>query len=170
MRIKENITLILGLVLPILTIAVIIALIYIPRYTNHPQYSFVYIESYDYYQSYIVRNGKIVYQDLNVPPKPVPSGGTSTLPARFFVYDTKEDKETEITFEQAQMLSLYDSQKSPDGYEIINGENSPGLFFNNYQIDRNSLFIVGHGLNKKLNIHAIGNNFYGNLVFLGWIK
>ncbi len=185
---SKNIALIVGLAIPVLMIVAVAGSIYIPQFfAPKPQYDFLYTN--DSYggpygaQFYEVQNGKIVKnppvlppQDPNAPPyinsatpqpyvaKPVPAPES-----RLFRYDVKNDTNKEVTFEEAQNLTLTTDQKSPDGFEFRDGSRGGDFFPFGGGYDYNTKYLTGHGISRKLNIS--GNQYQYNPVrFLGWIK
>lgn len=176
MNIKKNLSLIVAILMPVLMVLFLVAVIYVPRIYNHPQYDFVFVSGGNYNEEYIIQNGKLIarFNQSNIAPieKTGPVIPTEQFLARLFVYDIKQDKATEVTLEQAQVMNFYSDVKSPDGYEVINGSSSYGFsLFGGYSQDFSTLFITGHGLNKKLNTPVFTSNRYDiNLRFVGWIN
>ncbi|MFA5087365.1 MAG: hypothetical protein WC470_03655 [Candidatus Paceibacterota bacterium] len=176
MDIKKNLSLVVAILIPVLMVLFLVAVIYVPRIYNHPQYNFVFVSGGNYNEEYIIQNGKLIARlntDNIVPiDKAAPAVPPQKFLARLFVYDIKQDKSAEVTLEQAQAMNFYPDVKSPDGYEIINGSSSYGFsLFGGYSQDFSTLFITGHGLNKKLNTPVLASNRYDiNLRFVGWVN
>ncbi|MDP3772318.1 MAG: hypothetical protein Q8Q94_03020 [bacterium] len=176
---SKNISLIVGLAIPVLMIVAVAGSIYIPQFfAPKPQYDFLYTN--DYYggpygaQLYEVRNGRVVknppvlpLQDSSAPPyvaKPVPAPEP-----QLFRYDVKNDMSKEVAFEEAQNFSLTTDQKSPDGFEFRDGSRDGDFFPFGRGYDYNVKYLIGHGISRKLNI-SVNQYQYNPVRFLGWIK
>lgn len=172
--IKKNITLVLGISIPILMIVAIAVSIYLPSFFVKAHYNFLYIAGTDYYSAsqypYSVENGRLVKNEIR-------EGQDSYnyqngAKPKLYVYDVNTNKSKEISVEEAQNLSLDSNTKSEDGFEVVYGSSESGiapLFFGSER-DYNSRYLKGHGVTKKLDLQSnSGTNFY-NFIFLGWIK
>jgi len=174
MEIKKNLSLILGISIPILMVLFVIGSIYLPSFFIKPNYNFLYtleISYMDYPLSegayrYSVKNNELIreYIDASDKEKLYISG------QELFFYDVAQNVSREISFEEAQKLSLNTNLESPDGFEIVYGSRGEGifpfLFWSGY--DYNSRYIKGHYLSKKLNIQSYTDRYYF-FDFLGWI-
>lgn len=174
MELKKNFSLIIALIIPILMILFLVAIVYIPRIYNHPQYNFLFVSGGNYNEEYIIQNGKLVARfnpsvpidKLSYPEENI----NNEFLARLFVYDIKQNKAAEVTLEQAKAFNFYSDFESPDGYKIINGS-SYNFIFGGASSDPFALYISGNGLSKKLNIPIQTSNRYDvNLRFVGWIN
>jgi hypothetical protein len=173
MKPNKNITLILGILIPLLMILFIAGSIYIPRYFVHPQYNFLYMQGEDYNHEYIIQNNKLVVKENPIIPKSLEGQPSEVLPQyfpRFFIYDVRQDISSEVTLEQAQALDFYSDFVSLDGFKVVNGGNDNGVFpfFGIPRSDINAMYLVGRGLNKKLNIQT-SETSYEPLRFIGWL-
>jgi len=155
---RKNISLILAVAIPILMIFLIIASIYWPRATAHPKFNFLYLmgENYINNQQYVVQNEKLIFTQKN-----------SENNAKFYIYDTTQNKSTEISFQDAQKLNLNANLKSPDGFEVVSGGNDGGIFplFFGSTDNYYSRYLKNDHTTLKLNIP---HNY--NFRFLGWVK
>lgn len=171
METKKNISLILGISIPILMILFVAGSIYLPGIFIRPKFNFLYVTGDDYYCGlrYSVQSGKLVKNDIKKPENQecYPPRGEVKL----FIHDVLKNESKEVSFEEAQLLSLDSNIKSPDGFEVEYGSSDGGIFpfFFGSSIDYNSLYLKGHNVSKKLNIQT-GGSYYYNFRFLGWIK
>lgn len=166
---KKNISLIIGIAIPIFMIFLIIISIYVPSlFAPTPRFNFLYVteDSYGQYFQYVVENGKLVKREVKYP-----KHYTSRV-ARLFVYDVSANEDKEVSFEEAQKLNLDASAKSPDGWEVVYGRREDGVFplFFSVSRDYNVMYLKGHNTSKKLNLRSLGSYYYRNRRFLGWIR
>lgn len=182
---KKNISLIVGLAIPVLMIVAVAGSIYIPQlFAPKPAYDFLYSTndgpySYPGAGGYDVRNGKIVkipplapevygYRPGDPYPVGVPAKPSGPEP-KLFVYHVKNDTSKEVAFEEAENLTLTTDQTSPDGFEYSDGSRGGDFFPFGGRYDYNTKYLMGHGVSRKLKIS--GNQYeYNPVRFLGWIK
>jgi len=160
---KKNISLIIGIAIPIFMIFLIIVSIYLPSlFAPAPRFDFLYVTG-DNCCQYVVENGKLTTREVEHPEY-------CTGVIRLFVYDVSTDEDRKVSFEEAQKLKLDDSVKSPDGYEVVYGEYGLfSLFFPDSR-DYNAMYLRGHNACKKLNPRFLSKGrYYRNCRFLGWI-
>ena len=178
--IKKNITLILGLSIPILMILFVAVSIYLPRFfAPQPKIDFLYTDGGDYYYGgapqYVVQNGKLVKNEVKIPDKgKYPYPPQPYVEPKLFVHNTAKNNNGEISFAEAQKLNLDSSVVSPDGFEVVYGSRGGGIFpfFFDSGTDYDAQYLKGHHVSKKLNVQS-GGQRYGspyNFRFLGWIK
>ena len=169
---KKNITLVIGILIPILMILFVATSIYLPRLFISPHYNFLYASGDYYYnrQQYSVRNGRLVKREIERPKhyNYSPPRVESTL----YLYDVAKNESKEISFVEAQSLNLDSSSKSPDGFEVVHGRRGDGFFpfFFWSERDYSDLYLTGHGVSKKINLQMNASPYYNNFRFLGWIK
>lgn len=171
--IKKNITLIIGISIPVLMILFVAGSIYIPGLFIKPHVNFLYVSGDDYYYDqghFTVQKGKLVKKEIKQPENQgyyQPRGES-----KLFVHDVAKNESREISFEEAQNLNLDSSVKSSDGFEIVNGSHSDGFFpfFLGSGTDYNSRYLKGHNISKKLNLQLDGRSYYYGFRLLGWIK
>lgn len=171
--IKKNITLILGMSIPVLMILFVIGSIYIPRLFIKPQFNFLYSQGgSNYYgqQQYSVQNGKLIKNENKQP-----SGVNYNIPKKpqLYIYNITKNSSQAVSFTQAQDLNLDSNITSSDGFKIVPGNNGIGLmpFFGWSQRDYNVRYITGHNASVKLNIPSKSTAQYINdFSFIGWIK
>ncbi len=170
--IKKNITLILGLSIPVLMILFVAGSIYLPGLFVQPKINFLYVSgSNSYYYGngwqYGIQEGRIIKNGVSQPIDgyydPMPSG------AKLFIYDVVKNESREIFFQEAQNLSINSNNISEDGFEITYGNRGDSFFPFYYSgTDYNTRYIVGHNVSKKLNLQLSGS--YYDFRFLGWIQ
>lgn len=166
--IKKNITLILGLSIPIIMILLVAVSIYLPNlFVQPPKVNFLYVIGNDYnnIQQYSVQNNKLIKTEI-IQPYKVPDD------SKLFIYDVIKNQNQEVSLDEAQKLNLDSNIISSDGFEIAYGSTSSGFFpffFSN--TDYETQYLKGHGISRKLNIQTNGSRpYYYNFRFLGWIK
>ena len=172
MNSKKNVSLIVGIAIPILMIVLVAISIYVPAlFAPAPRINFLYVTGDDYYQGpqYFVENGTLAKREVKYPNHYTPGI------ARFFLHDVSANEDKELSFEETQKLKLDASAKSTDGYEVVYGNTEGGvfpLFFSN-RTDYNAMYLKGHNTSKKLNLQSsdVSNPYYSrNRRFLGWIR
>ena len=179
---RKNVPLIIGIAVPILTVAAIAIGIYAPRVYTHPQQSFVYVEQ-PYYTgayygcsgagaTYSVINGRVTQQEPKMPqldtvaPPTQPCAGTDE---KVYLYDVKTDKNTELTAQQAASYSVTQGGESADGFNVAyrySGESFP--FSRAYSSD--GVYIEKGNYSKRLNIPFGSSGASAGFQLLGWIK
>lgn len=181
---RKNITLIIALAIPVIMVLFIIGSVYIPKLFVNPQYSFVYMDTYNdgYYNynaqiteryTYEVRNGKIVKTIF--PPrydynnKVIPEYGP--MPKLYF-YDMTKNSSKEISYEDVQRYNISNESRSPDGYTLERTYDSYGIFeiFGTSRSSGGWYVKKGMG-SKKLELGPMNSrSYYSDQVkFLGWV-
>ncbi|MFA5362601.1 MAG: hypothetical protein WC335_05060 [Candidatus Omnitrophota bacterium] len=167
---KKNISLLIGIAIPILMIVLIALSIYLPSFfAPAPQFNFLYVTEDNYGQNFQfgVENGVLVKREVKYPEHYIPKE------SRLFIHDVIKNTDREITFEDARKLKLDSRLKSPDGYEVVYGSTDYGFFpFFYGGHDYNAMYLKGHNTSKKLDLQAStdGRYYYRNRRFLGWIR
>ncbi len=172
MKIKDNISLIIGIAIPILMIVLVALSIYLPAiFSPQPQFNFLYVTGDDYYKGkqYVVESGKLIEREVKYPQHYTPGI------VRLLIHNVATDESKEISFEETQQLSLDANSKSPDGWEVVYGNRDYGVFplFFSGGTDYNSMYLKGHNTSKKLNLQSSADNryhYYRRARFLGWIR
>lgn len=167
---KKNITLVIGVSIPILMILFVAGSIYLPGLFVQPKYNFLYVVDDNYYtqQQYSVQNNRLIKSEFVQPesknPRPVPA-------SRLYLYDMEKNESQEIPFENAQLLNLDSRAQSPDGFEVVQGNRNGGdlFFIFGSGSDYNTRYLKGNGVSKKLNLDLNRNGYY-NFRFLGWVQ
>ena len=168
---KKNISLIVGITIPIFMIVLIAVSIYLPPlFAPAPKFNFLYVteDSYGQDHHYGVENGKLVKYEAKYPNNYTPRG------EKLFMHDVSRNSDQEISFEEAQRLKLDANVKSPDGYEVVYGSSEYGFFpfFFSGGYDYNAMYLKGHNVSKKLELQLSNDGRYysHDRRFLGWIR
>lgn len=168
---KKNVSLIIGLSIPIAMILFIAIAINGPRWfsTIEPaKYDFLYTTGQpNPYVTYSVDNGRLIAHER---PEPENAATANPHPIHFFIHDVSENSSREIPVEEALNLSLDSSNRSPDGFTVVNGRRS-GWFIFGYGRSSNNRYLVNESFSEKLNLETnAGNyNYYWNFRLLGWV-
>lgn len=168
---KKNISLIMGIAIPIFMVFLITVSIYLPSlFAPTPRFNFLYVteDGYGQYMQYVVENNILVKREVKYPAHYTPGV------ARLFVHDVLTNEDKEVSLEEAQKLKLDANAKSPDGYKVVYGSSEYGffpLFFSEGQ-DYNTMYLKGHNTSRKLELESSngGRYYYRNRRFLGWIR
>ncbi len=183
---KRNAVILIAFSLPVILIVGVVLSTYIPSLFLSTNYDFVYTTCTDnggYYsyncreylqQRYTVLNNKLImkpelqYQDSD-------KDGVMDIneyTPRIFLHDTQKNQSKEITFEEAQQLSLNGLLSSPDGVTISDSYDRGAEFLFFYGGGSS----YGHYLTKgksriKLNlINSTDTYYYENsFQFIGWV-
>ncbi len=173
MKSKKNISLIIGLAIPVLMIVLVAASIYLPGlFAPQPRVNFLDVTGDNEYQgpAYVVERGTLVKRDVTYS-----AHNTPEVP-RFFVYDVLINESAEVSFEDAQKLRLDPNLESPDGYAVAYGGMTHGVFPFYFSEDRDydSLYLQGHNASKKLKLQRPMDGRYSHYRnrarFLGWVR
>ncbi len=169
MKNKPNISLIIGIIIPIAMILFVAGSIYLPGLFVKPSYNFLYVTYRDYYygQYYSVQNSTLIKGDIY----PNTNYGNQSLGViKLYIHDVKANTNKEISFEDAQKLTIDSNSISPDGFKIVYGKRSRNdIFFPYSWNDKDSRYLEGHRVSKKLDLQLLDNS-YNTFYFLGWIK
>ena len=190
---KKHLTLIIGIALPVIIIAIVAVSVYLPSKFLKTDYNFVYATCGDgsstYYYSdyryycdrgyldvrYSVEDGKLVYNapkagaDLN---KNGVEDKDEKVTVRFFLHDTLKDESKEITFEDAQKFDYSGLLTSPDGVAVTSGyESNPDVFPFFYSGGSQYKYYLTKGSKKKEVNMVLGTEGYysGGFKFVGWV-
>jgi hypothetical protein len=157
---KKNISLLIAVTLPILTTLLIAATIYLPRLFIQPKDSFLYISPSDRYKNiqYGIANNKLIQA---VAPTRKHTFHSAKQTPKFYIYDSEKDQSEEISFEQAQTLTLNKHQTSPAGFTVTCKNSSHYC---------NTRYLSGHNMKKPLNLQLNTDDRYNSFRFLGWTK
>ena len=166
---KENITLIIGLSIPVVMVLFIAGAIYLPSLfvdVEPPQYSFMYMTNHnrDGYR-YQVKENKLSREKIKTKNNYY---SNNPYPVRFFIHNIKTHENKELTFEQASEQPLNPNIESPDGFQIENGRRGYGFFPFYSRGNYYTRYITKEGYAEKLKLHTNQRNYY-NFRFLGWL-
>jgi hypothetical protein len=170
--IKKNISLILGISIPVLMIIFVAASIYLPGLYTQPQTNFLYVSdsphSHINSERYRVYDGKIAKHYVKTTEINMDFKNQHTQ--QLFIHDVTENKSQEVSFEEAEKLNLDPSTESPDGFEVVYGNRNNGFFIFSPGRDYNSRYLAGHNMSTKLNLVSGNKAYYSEIEFIGWIK
>ena len=167
----QNISLIIGLSIPVAMILFIAIAINAPRWfsiVEPAQVDFLYATGQkNPYVAYSVKDGRLVVTDTT-PEDAIP---TTQYPIRFFVHDVAANKSREIELEEAKRLLLDGALRSPDGFTISDARYR-GWFIFGYGRYNGDRYLVKESYSQKLDLESdAGNsNYYWNYRFIGWIS
>ncbi len=170
MRFKEQLPLIIGISIPIIVTVAVGLSIWIPTlYAPKPVYDFIYSvnDGYTFDQQYVVQDEHLTKRVVPIPPKDVyPPIYTPIL----YYYNAETDSSKQISFEDAKNYRLNAGVISPDGFEVVMGNQDGGIFpiffggMNDYQ----SRYLRGHGAAYRVNL-ALSSQDYYSFRLLGWV-
>ena len=168
---KENITLIIGLSIPVVMVLFIAGAIYLPSLfidVEPPKYSFIYMTNngQDGY-TYQVKEKKISREKIERKNNYYKSNPRQV---RFFIHNMKTHKNKELSFEEASEISINSNFESPDGFKIENGHRRYGLFPFYSRGNYYTRYITKERYAEKLKLHTSRKNYYYNFRFLGWLS
>ena len=167
---KENITLIIGLSIPVVMVLFIAGAIYLPSLfinVEPPKFSFIYMTNNgrDGY-TYQVKENKLSREKIKQKKNYYNS---NQQPVRFFIHNIKTHKNKELSFEEASLVSINSNFESPDGFKIENGRRSYGFFPFYSRGNYYTRYITKEGYAEKLKLHTNRRNYYYSFRFLGWL-
>lgn len=185
--VKENFTILLAFVLPLVLIVGVAISVYLPSTSLSTKYNFVYSSCFggtDYYSyqcdkylqnRFSVVNNKIILNPID--PKQDSDNNdildvNESYTARLFLHDTQKNESREITLEEAQTFTFDNLLTSPDGVTVSNHYNRGGDFF----IFGGGSSSYGYYLTKgkgriKLELINSSDQYYyqNNFQFIGWV-
>ena len=167
---KENITLIIGLSIPVVMVLFIAGAIYLPSVfinVDPPKYSFMYMinNGTDGYH-YIVKKNLLTREEIN---RKNNYYNPNQRPVKFFIHNIKTHHNKELSFEEASTISLNTNFESLDGFKIEQGRRSYGFFPFYSRSNYYTRYITKEGYAEKLKLHTTDRNYYYNFRFLGWL-
>lgn len=181
---SSNVSLIVGLAIPVVMVLAIAAAVLLPGRNLHPETDFVY--AVGQYPTYTIREGDTITQhDLSVkdgvltdtlqtykatisyPPYP----GEKESSPRLFLHNTKENTNKEVTLEQAKLLRLSADTKSPDGFKVSFGSRSYGVFpfFINDSSDIEHAYLSNDTASKKIDLTTGSARDIYSFQLVGWV-
>lgn len=176
---KKNLPVILAFLVPLAVIGVIAISAYLPSVFVSTQYNFLYTtcpNTYDYNcNSYLPKRYSVVDSRLvqnSLTPleyeRLTKEELNNQFTARIFLYNTDTHTNTEISFDEAQALTLNPLLTSPDGVTLQHGNtNNTGMFPFFYNNNRDAWFLTKGKARKQLS--TVSYN-YNTIVFLGWVE
>jgi len=169
---RQNISLIIGLSIPVAMILFVAIAINGPRWFNTieaPKHDFIYLSGQpNPYFTYVVQDGRVTLKEGTVAEG---SSKPAENPVHFFIHDVSENTNREIPEEEALSLQVDGSVRSADGFTLESGRRG-GWFLFGYSRDYRSRYLVKENYSQKLNLETQGSNYnyYWNIQFLGWLS
>ena len=166
----QNISLIIGLCIPVAMILFIAIAINGPRWFSSVEpatVNFLYVTGQqDPYVVYSVRDGRLAVTDTT----PEHVTATAQYPTHFFVHDVTANKSREIQLDEAKQLLLDGAVRSPDGFTISDGRRR-GWFIFRYGGYNGDRYLVKESYSEKLDLESDSGsrNYYWNYRFIGWV-
>jgi len=169
---KIDVTLLIGLAIPVVMIVLIAAAIYLPRLVanvEEPKYDFLYTVGYAQGYRCYVEDGRLRLEE------PESDCGAPGLPGmeelQFFIHRVKENTSERVSFEEASDLRLDNTALSPDGFEIAYGRKSEFFFPMFSSRDYRTRYLRKDGFAEKLELEVSESSRYAySFKFLGWIE
>lgn len=170
---RKNIPLYIALAVPVIMIAVVALLVYLPSGFIHPSYRFVYSSGGDYpYNEYVVHD-RHLEKNPPAPNDPYAQRYAAAAEPQLFIYDPVKNESREASLDEATGYVLDPTTQSPDGYEVSQGNSDGGIFeaFFGGNRDYSARYLVGHHGSKKMNLKSVAGSYYDpySFRFLGWI-
>lgn len=168
---KENITLIIGLAIPVVMVLFIAGAIYLPSLfvnVEPPNFNFMYMTNNSYGEyTYKVKNNKLTRKKIE---RKNNHYNSQNRQVRFFIHNIKTHKNKELSFEEASAISINSNIESPDGFKIENGRRSYGLFPFYSRGNYYTRYLTKDNYSEKIKLHTNSNNYYYSFRFLGWLE
>lgn len=170
-RNPRNLSLIIGLAIPVAMVLFIAIAINGPRWFSSiepPTYDFLYMTGqHAQSQAYVVEDERVVLKETTDPAGPTQPVSN----VRFFVHDVTRNTSREINFEAARQIAIDGSLRSPDGFTITAGRRG-GWFIFDFGRDYSRRYIVKETFSQRLDLISDGNryDYYWNFRFLGWLS
>jgi hypothetical protein len=171
---NANWSLRIALALPVLMIGIVAISIYVPGRFQTYQGKFIYAVQdpgvYGYAATYSVVQGK-----LQTIMPPLLSSATYRYPVAhysLYMHDLKTNISRDLTFEEAQTLTLDPKTLSSDGLQIVCGNrtDSPLFFVVSSMPDCSTMYAQGPHSSLKLNMRLKPGSYYNQFQFLGWVQ
>jgi hypothetical protein len=128
--------------------------IFLPNFTEKPQYDFLYMKVGETQIRYIVKAGLTGKGKID---KFSTNGSTNVVFPKLFFYDVSTNTNYEISFSAAEKFSLDSRKMSKDGFSIKHG------FLSNWK------YLQKKTYRKLLNLD-LSLDQRNNFTFLGWVN
>lgn len=180
-----NVPLIVGVGVPVLMMLFIAAAIYLPGLFKKPQFDFVYstadysfanpvLEVEDQKLGFKCAENQNYYSSDDAVVDEITAKCAEEFLPKIYRYSIKNNTAAEISYADAQKLSLDRNADSSDGYKVEQGNYNNGdifsdMFGGGYNDDYNAWYLKGHNRVVKLNI-TNDTNSSRDTRFVGWVK
>lgn len=175
MKFNQNFTLWIALAIPFVVILIVAGIIYWPRTITPPQHNFLYaLRDYEDGFNYVVKEGKLEREQISFPggkdvPRPITPASSGQT--RFFVHSVTTNESREVSFTEAQAMSLNSDLTAPDGYELVRGGQGGGVFpFFFAEGDYESRYLAKGNATIQMSIKKPSDTNYQPFEFIGWIN
>lgn len=181
----KHMPLIVAITLPVIFVLILALVTLVPNMSIKPQHDFIYTipdeKSYDYgydlvryKNSYDLKDGKIVLKPISSAPVPRDKALSEVVYENaplIYYYDIQNQTSREITFKEAQELTLQKGPSSPDGYTISYDTNHEGIF-ELFGSENDANYVITKGKGKKTLSGIVFDEMYyrADLNIIGWIK
>lgn len=181
---KEQLPLIIGLAIPVLLIAVLAAIIYVPRLYVKPSFDFVYaVGSYPVSLDSEAKT-RVEYSVVNDRLKKTTSpaevsldpndkyyyGLHVTTPPDFYRYDVTEHKSISLSEEEILQLTLDPNEAAPDGFKMSYGQEGDDIFSSLFGgRDYAKRILVKGTVSVPLNVVSGSDRYGSEFHFIGWL-
>lgn len=180
----SNISLIVGLAIPVVMVALIAAAVLLPGRSFNPTTDFIYATGS--YPTYITRSGTTVtqhsltvkngtltdttqsYQQVEHPSYPFEK---ESIP-RLFLHSTTENTNKELTIDEVQNMKLSAEQKSPDGLTVEFGRRSYGVFpffFDSGSSNYEQAYLSNQTASKEIQLTSDASSNFFSFQLVGWV-
>lgn len=181
---SSKISLIVGLSLPVVMVAIIAGLVFLPSRSLTPANDFIYVVGP--YPSYTSKEGKTITQhDISIKNGQAIhtttsySGGKEydvsprdkIIIPRFFIHHTRTNTNNEISLEEVIKLRLSPERKSPDGFTLTFGKQSYGIFpfFFENRTDMEHAYLSTDRASKEITLVSEVSIDYYQIQLVGWV-
>ncbi len=182
---KYNPALIIGIALPFIFIAILVAVLVIPTLSLKPAHNFLYTtDIYNNYSGFdpiyknkiVVKNGHIVLEPVVAVRPTAPGAPKVVMPVAnteaptLYLYDVSSQSSHEISLADAELLSVVAGPSSPDGYTVEYKYNSGGIF-DLFGGERNGQgFFVSKGDSSR-RLSGLSTSMYSyNFNLVAWVQ
>lgn len=149
---------------PIGTILIVAAMVYLPTLFARPGYDFIYSYCADYVckEVYNVDSSKhLTVQSRNL------GYNTSDASERLSYYSAKTNATHTLTLDEAKQYVLDTSSKSPDGYSLSKNQNQTGFLF--WSSTDNDWYLKDGAKKKRIDLVPNSSYYSNQITFLGWV-
>lgn len=167
----QNISLIIGLTIPLAMILFIAIAINGPRWFNAvepPAYDFLYTTGRrNAYTAFLVKDARLILEKSTMPEGVnVPQ----TLTTHFFIHKVAENTSREISEDEAMNLALDPDLRSPDGFSIERGRRVSWFIFGHSR-NNNNRYLMKENYSQKFEweTRSSNYNYSRSFRFVGWI-
>jgi len=185
--IKEHLLVVGALSLPLLFIAAVTLIVYLPVWLINPQYDFVYIscDANRYYaevscedflaSKYQVVDGRLTVKEIDYTRDQNRNGEpdfAQSYRERIFLYDTDRDTSREITLDEIVTFTVTPLRTAPDGVTLTSGYGADGADFIPLFSFRSHAYtwqLEHEGYRQTINLADNPRDYVSEIHFVGWV-